>query len=184
MTWRRTSTYLDTLALADIKTYLRVTFNDDDALLASLIDTSLEYVKSYTQRPTLNTGYSDQYGEFSTFPDELVIGDTEPPMADPQVFYMDTGGVEQEVPNSQISYSYSLVTRAIVISVESPPDIQEDSFIRVDWAVTAVAPELAVEARRLLIANWYENREATVAGPNTVVQFGVNAILSPNSLVL
>lgn len=184
MTWRRSATFTDTLSLIDVKKYLRVNFTDDDGLILSLIDTSLEYVDSHVQRPSLATGYSDQYGEFSTFPTLLLVGGTEAPIAKPQMFYTDTGGTEVELAASEISYDYSQITRTISLSVENVPDIQADSFIRVNWSVNAVAPEIAIASRKLLIANWYENREASVAGANNELKFGINALLSPNSLVL
>lgn len=184
MTWRRIATASDTLTLPTVKQYLRVNFSEDDAQIFSLINTSLEYVDSWRQVPSLPTAYQDSYGPFEEMPNDWAVEDTEPPLTQPLIYYVDTVGATVQLPVGAYTYNYIQDCREITISVESPPDIQEDSLIRVDWSVAAVQAESAIEARKLLIGNWYENREASVMGNNTELNFGVNALLSLNSLVM
>jgi len=184
MTWRRTRSFTDTLTLEAIKQYLRVDFDDDDAFITEMITTSLMYVEQWRQKPSLDTDYTDQYGPFDQMPTSWGVEDTQPPTAQPVIEYVDIGGGSIILPTAEYTYDYIQDQRTITLQVDSPPDIQEQSLITVSWSVLAASPNLAIEGRKLLIANWYENREATVTGSNSPLEFGLNAVLSLDSLVM
>lgn len=183
MTWRRSSSSVDTLTLDEVKSYLRINYPQDDSLILQLIGASLDWVNNQKQRPTLPTDYVDSYGELDSFPALLKVEDTEIPIA-LQVFYFNPSGVEVELAASAFEFDYFPDYRLIEIKTENPPDIQENSLIRVVWSSNAISPDAAIAARKLMIANWYENREATVGGSNSELQFGVTALVSPDSLVI
>lgn len=185
MTWRRTSIFTDTMTLLDVKEYLRVNHGDDDPLISQLIAASLEKSSISVQKPVLDTQFTDLYGPISTFPTSQLVEDTEAPAGTPKVFYTDPGLVEQELPAANIIVVYVPWDRKFYLTFNAQPDIAPDTDLKVQWDVRAIAPESAIAARKLLIANWYENREASVTGTvNTELSFGVKALLSPHSLVM
>lgn len=186
MTWRRITTLSvpDSLTLDEVKDYLRINFSDDDSFITTLIAVSLEWVNTYTQRPILATDYSDEYGEFDTVPVQILVRETEAPLSKPTVSYTNNLSVETPYPPGDIKYDYCPVMRTITLDFDNRPDIQAESFIKVNWSVAAVAPDEARQSRLLVIANWYENREAVVTGSTSELQFGVKALLSGKSLVI
>ena len=184
MTWRRQSTYIDDLTLEQVKNYLRVNHFEDDDFILTLINVSLEWVTIQRQRPVLATSYTDSFGRFDDFPTELVVGNTEPPVIQPTVFYTNTSGTQVEYPAADVTYDYDSGTRQLCLEFATQPDIQADSLIQVNWAVNAVGPYAARDGRLLVIGNWYENREASVSGTSSELRFGVTALVSPDSLVI
>lgn len=183
MTWRRNSTSTDTLSLTTVKEYLKVNYNDEDEIINTLIDASLQMTSNIVQKAIFNTDYVDYYPNTGTVPQNIWVLQTDPPTAQPLVYYTNTSSIRTQYPAADIDYNYIEVERSIHIELTGAyPEVEEGSLIEVDWSVAGNSTDLVNNARIRLIAGWYEGREA-LTGNYTWVN-GVEALLSPVSLVM
>ena len=184
MTWQRTSTFSDTLTLNSVKEWLKVGYDDEDAQIELLIQASLDITGKMVQKALFDTSYTDLLDIGDTVPAEVLVFETDAPTAKPLVFYTSTAGVRTQYPEADIVYGYVPRQRSITLEMTGDlPDVQENSYLEVQWAVVGQAPSLTNAARLQLIADWFENREAS-RGSQYQVASGVASLLSPNSLVM
>ena len=185
MTWRRVSTFSDTLTLDTVKEWLKIGYNDEDTEINILIEASFTVVAKTIQKAIFDTAYTDFLliaGD--TVPAEDLILDTDPPVSKPLIFYTSAAGVRTQYPETDILYDYVPRQRTITLKMTGDlPTVQEDSFLEAQWNVLGQDPNLSNAARLLLIGDWFENREAN-KGSQFLVANGVSSLLSVNSLVM
>jgi uncharacterized phiE125 gp8 family phage protein len=172
------------VSLADAKGYLRVDHTADDALIASLIGAATDMVERATHRVLVRQTYR---WTLADFPSMRFRGDTMAPLelprspaveitaggsyaySMPRVQYFDTNGVLRTAVKD-VDYELDLGT--------NPPSLQlpPASFwpltqpgkakrVFIDFVAgysdtSAGVPELLRQAVLMLVAHWYEHREA------------------------
>jgi len=67
------------LVLADVKNFLKVSVNNDDAFIADLIQSAREEVEGYTGRSMVNKGYRQSLDSFPYFVDSMMSQMAYPP---------------------------------------------------------------------------------------------------------
>jgi hypothetical protein len=70
---------VEPVTLADMKNYMKVTYNDDDTLIQSLITTAREMVEGFTARSLVNKGYVQSLDAFPYFTDTVMSQMAFPP---------------------------------------------------------------------------------------------------------
>lgn len=152
--------------LADVKKHLRVPFSDDDTYISSLIDSAQYHIEGWNG--WLGRCFVSQVWEQNFECLDLSLKSPFPDLISAVVKYIDTNGDEQTIDNS----NYYTVDNGVVFkSTYSIPDTEVDNPepVTVEWTcgVTNVPPDVKL-AVKMLIAHWYENREAVVPNERRV----------------
>lgn len=183
----KTAPSVKPVSVDEVKANSRISGTDDDALVGSLIDAALSHVDGWggilgrcliNQVWTLKFACWPACGLPLAFPDVSAVA----------VKYFDSNGAEQ--PLSSAGYRLietdcgsalewvsgfalpSLAVRADAISVD----------VTAGYGATADDVPMAIRhAIKLLVAHWYENREASVIGATVAdLPFAVGALLAPH----
>lgn len=174
----------DVLALADVKAHLRVDHDDDDDLIGGLISAALAYVEGWrgvTGRALISQTWSESLPYFShKLP--LRLG---PVQSITSVTYFDLNEVSQTVPTG-VYRLHSAAGRGYLVQRDGqswPSAFSRDDAVTVTYvagygADADAVPADLLQGMRLLIAHWYENREAVVTGTiATSMPIAADAIL-------
>lgn len=176
--------------LADIKTYLRVDFADDDALISAFIIAAREYCESFQNRAYVTQTleitldqfpYRDWHPAMNSFPFYPMVTPTYhtsrhknsikllmPPIQSvTSVTYTDSTGLATVVdPTTYIVDTDSEPGRIVPVYGQQWPVVQLQPIngVRVryvaGYGVAANVPQAVKQAMQLLISHWYQNREA------------------------
>jgi uncharacterized phiE125 gp8 family phage protein len=185
------------LTLAEVRAHLRVTVADEDDLLASLIVAAREYAETFTHRAFLAQTWDLQLDGFpqcfSTLDGAGSIWVPKAPLVSvTSLSYVDTAGVTQVWPASNFTVDapvgpkarpgrltpayavYYPVTRRV-------PNAVTVRFVAGYGTAAAAVPASIKAAMKLLIGNWWINRDAAalVRASADVLPFGVDALLWP-----
>lgn len=185
---------VEPVTLAEVKEYLRVDSSTDDSLIAGLVSAAREHVERFTRRTLIYTPYRLT---LDNFPD----GDIELPRsvaiaaaanlvsgiayATPRVRYWDSDGNQQTMT---VDTDYELLLddnppRIVRLALESWPityagqrGAVEVDFIAGYGAAVNLIPPMLKQAVRMIVAHWYEHREA-VGSVGQEVPLAVDSIL-------
>ena len=174
------------LSLGDMKPHLRVDGNDEEALITSLIAAAVSFLDG--AQGILGRCLVTQTWEqkFCGFAPEIELAF--PGVQSVVVSYKDSDDALQTVPAS--SYELLLGSGRSVIRFRpsvSPPAVHADTALPVTitmvagYGAASAVPETAILGIKLLVAHWFENREAvTFASSFEELPFGVRALLVPH----
>lgn len=175
------------ITLNEAKTHLRVDGTAEDSLITGLIVAARQYVEATTHRAIMEQTWRMSIDEF---PDDRVIYLSAPPLITiDNVTYYDEIGTKQTL--STASYFVdgdSEPGRLVLSSTERWPATQERPNavtvqFKAGYGVAADVPQAIKHAILMLVAHWYEHREAVVIGTSstisTQVSFAVDALLTP-----
>ena len=165
------------LTLTDVKAYLRIDGDTEDALLASLISAAREYCESYQHRA---------YGEQTlrlTLPAIDAQASIELPRSKDLVEIKNISvnnnfGTKEIVDDYTISYSSINANLSLMVAVLADDDLC------IDYIVKGDCDQSTMMAMRLLVASWYENRLAVDSKSYNEVPFAVTALLNPGRVLL
>jgi len=172
------------LTLVQLKAQCRVDEDTDDILITSLQVAARQYIESRTAHILCGRAF---YLEASSFPsgyDPLVL-----PIGAVQsitdITYVDTAGAVQTWASNQYRTQTNLLQARIRPALNLyayPATATIDDAVRIavvaGYPNQAAVPEMAKHAIRLLVAHWYENREAVVNGTiSSDVKLTVEALL-------
>ncbi len=174
------------LTLAEAKAQARVetSFTDDDALLTSLITAARLECESRQSRALITQTWELL---LTGWPVEPRIRLPRPPLISVTwIKYLDTSGTEQTLDTSQYKVRTGttgpgIITPARNVTFPALSDEHDNITIRFDCGYGAAAdvPESTKQAMRLLIAHWYENREAVLTGTiSKEIEFAVDSLLA------
>jgi uncharacterized phiE125 gp8 family phage protein len=164
---------LEPLTLADAKAYLRVTIADDDDVLAALIVSARAHVEAQTRRALITQTWRlvrDDWpldGRIAVLPAPLAQvtaarvyrADATTQAIDPGVFVLDKAAAP-----AIVSFS------PFVLPLPGRPAAGIEIDVQVGYgAAPANVPAPLVQAIKLLVAHWYENRGLIAVGQNLVV---------------
>lgn len=152
------------ITTADMKTHLRVSHSDDDTYIDSLIVAARVYIEAQYDI-AINTQTIVEYFDdwMGTDGDSLVL--TVGPVASiTSVKYYDTDNAEQTLNAS--NYSADLVSRYARIKINTnasaPAVYERPSAIFVEYvAGTDATPSNIAHAMKLIVGDWYRDRERT-----------------------
>jgi hypothetical protein len=187
------------LTLEQAKNHLRVDFDDDDDLIASLLTSAREYVEEATHRICLPQTWqltSDHFPGFGMDGHPRHRGDGYPDLWDgiafklplgpvtsvPAIGYIDGNGVPQTLsPSQYVTDLTTLPPRVTPLYGQIwPVPRYQVGAVNVTFIAgygQANVPKKMLAAIRLLLSHWYEHREAAAAGDYKEVPLGVQALL-------
>ena len=158
---------VEPVSLVEAKRNLRVTFPDDDDQIKSFIKEAREQVESEAELQLINATWTLTLDYFPA-----VIELRKPPVSSiTSVSYIDTAGDSQTL--SSALYKLDDKSRpALLVPAfdQSWPSTRGEiaavtvTFVAGYGAAASSVPERAKRAMHLLIAHWYNNREAVVVG--------------------
>jgi len=180
---------IEPVTLADAKAFCRIENVDDDALVTSLIARARDYAERFTQRSLLQ-----QTLKLSLDQEDCATRNRFIRLRRPEILSIDsfTSYASDNTPTVFDPASYRISGDRLVLNDGYSFPVGTRCFdayeivYKAGYGATAdKVPPLMVEAISLLIAHWYENREAAgdpiVKGaedPNeTTIPFGVTQIL-------
>ena len=171
-------TDINIISLADLKTFLKVETTEDDALIQSMLSTARAYVEDYTG-VLCNNGQVDFYGEsFKDF--RFAAG---PVKSLTSVSYKTDATTYAVLASTGYAFSSKSIPQRL--EFYSPPSPYDKTLERVKvvtntgYNETAV-PVPLVQAMRLLVGHWYEQRTQVIVGTITAqVPLGIHALLNP-----
>ena len=185
---------VEPVSLAEAKLHMRVDLDDDDALIQKLIEAARRHTEDFTSRSLITQTWKltlDRFPEslllwrWDAWTCSNVIELPKPPLQSvTSVKYYDPDGVLQTLAASK--YLVDAVTepgRIAPVTGEFWPATQdrinavEIIYVAGYGAAAANVPAGLLAAIKLLLANWYENREATIAGSLNPVPLAVEALL-------
>jgi len=180
ITYYRATTPTDTtiISLTNLKNFLKVDTTEDDTLIQALLSTARAYVEDYTG-VLCNSSTVDFYAEsfkafkFSAGP-VTILGD---------VKYKTDNTTYATVATTSIAASFKSIPQRI--EFYSPPTPYANTLERIHVRTTAgytetAVPDPLVQAMRLLVGHWYEQRTQVIVGTITAqIPLGIHALLNP-----
>lgn len=169
------------VALADMKTYLRVDGTDADTLLSSLIRAGREYCEAFQNRAYITQTLELVLDEFPDMPLNL----PRPPLQSvSSIRYVDQSGVETVWdPSNYLVDPISEPGRIAFAHGKSWPSVtlQPVNAVRIQfvagYGAAAAVPESVKTAIKLFVAHRFENPETDI------VPDAVHALLWPERVV-
>jgi uncharacterized phiE125 gp8 family phage protein len=197
---RLTGPSVEPVTLDEAKAFARIDTGYDDALVTSLIVRAREHCEAITGRQFITATYGLLLDRFPTWcrPDVYrvterregtdIIVPRPPLLSVDSITYLDTAGASQTVATSDYVVStYDDPGRIALANGKTwPQTLEQINAVTVAYtagygaAATAV-PESIKQAMHMLVAHFYENREATasIATIPRELDFSVKAILRP-----
>lgn len=193
--------------LAMAKLWVRADADDQDSVIRELIRTAREECENLTGRATLTTTYQDSLDRFPITAVQLpptnlsplmpVVTDRwpyevapfsiclmrSPLIAISSIQYYDPEGTLQTLSSSEYTYDTTMEPgRVAPVDAWPATQLTRPGAVRITYtagyASKAVIPSPMLHAMRMLIAHWYEHREAVTTGASTKeIEHGVQALL-------
>lgn len=163
------------LTRVQIEEHLRVDSTDDATLIDLLIETSREWIESYTGHVFTA---ADKTFRFRSFGSRMVIS-SKPLNEVTAINYEDPDGVSQTYDNSRIVRQEVIPARNEVFPA-TDPETEIVVTANVGYEAEDPFPALLSQAQLLLIGHLYENREQVITGTiATELPFGIKTLLAP-----
>ena len=171
------------LTTVEAKQHLRVTGADEDALIDALISAATEHSEAILNRALITQTWDFKIDYFAP-----CIEMPLPPLQSvTSVKYIDTSGVEQIVDGSVYTVDTDSETGRVYLSynqswpsTRSIPHAVTIRFIAGYGNAGSDVPDSVKAAIKLMIGNWFENREQSIVGTvASELPMGVKALLSP-----
>ena len=173
---------VDPVSLTDAKHHLRVDISDDDDLITKLIGTATQHVESVTGLALIQQiwrHYRDSWPANRI----IELGPTPILSVDDVVIYDADGPPSSLAAANYVIDRHSRPARLQIIGSISGPGIAING-IEIDFtagfgqAGDDVPPPLR-QAILMLVAHWYEHREAVAVGGGAAVPSGFEALIAP-----
>lgn len=175
------------VSVSEAKLHLRVDGADEDTLISGLITAARQYVEDYTQRALITQTWRLLLDEF---PNGDTIHVPLPPLQSVNsVTYYDEDGALQTLPTTDYHVDPESAQGRVVLTdgkcwptTQTRPNAVTIEFVA-GYGDAASVPQAIKQAILLLVAHWYEHREAVVIGTSGNVAkeaaFAVDALLTP-----
>lgn len=165
------------VTLADARLHLRVTDTSEDTLIASLTTAAREYCEHYLQR---SIGSQTLELALDEFPEGAIELEHGPCISITSIKYIDTAGVEQTLAGAAYTLDdYSHKSWAVrAYGTEWPDTLEAANVVKARYVAGLAGTGTERAAMLLMLAQLYENREATVIGVSSQeLPLGVKALL-------
>jgi len=185
----------DPVLLADAKLHLRVDYSDDDALIASLVDSAVGMIDGpdgigYALQPQTWLMTLDGFNEYDYAArdargterwngrtDNRIRVPLRPVVSIDAVQYLDTDGNEQTLADENYRVSIQGGVGILTPVVAWPVPLDTPGAVRIEFTAGAGTPAALRAAILLMVGHLYENREA-VAQNMAEVPLAWNSIVS------
>lgn len=191
---------IEPVSLEEAKDHLRVSDACEDGLIVGLIQAAREYVERFTSRQLITATWAQKldafpacrlYNHYTKVPESDLIRLPKPPLQSvSSITYVDTAGVTQTLdPAKYIVDTTEEPARLAPAFGQSWPSTRQQlnavtiTFIA-GYGLDSLVPSGIRTAMKLLMSNWFENREATISG--TIIDevpMGVSALLWPYRVI-
>lgn len=180
-----TAPAVEPVSVSDAKLYCHVDQSVEDGLFASLITAARIYCEKRSKRTLITTAYRLDGYLFGSSTGSIRL-DKGPLIAVQSVKYYDTGGTQQTISSSNYRVDITPLYGEIVpidtyvwpVVQAQRPNAVEIAFTAGYGAAATDVPDTAKHAIKMLVANWYLNREPVVAGSMGVVPYAVDALIA------
>lgn len=163
------------VTLAEAKNHLRVEHTLDDALITRLITAARQHVENITGLAIGQQQWRAFFDDFYRL--ELA---RHPVIAIDAVRYIDPDGNAQVVPAADYQATETLPVEVVSAPGAQWPDVIDGAdAVTVDYTCGTAADLPVVQAVLLLLADMYENREASIIGVSHTPNPAVDALLAP-----
>jgi uncharacterized phiE125 gp8 family phage protein len=182
-----TAPAVEPVTLAQAKAHCRVDISEDDALISGLITAARMFIEGQTHRALITQTWDFTFDEFPCESLRLPMA----PVSDvTNISYVDTNGDTQTLLGSPALTDFRSVLNTdtpylVPLYDESWPDTRCQPNAVTVRAVCGygtarrIVPAPLSHALLLLVAHWYEHREAAALGGTSEVPFAVEALISP-----
>ena len=155
----------------NIKTHLHIDGTDDDDNLNAMIEAARKQVEIFLRRSLITQTWLLQ---LDCFPREIILPNP-PAIVVGSLKYIDTGGDQQLLDDSLYDVDYKAFKGSIIPAYQQrwPATRAFRNAVEVTYtagygtAATDV-PMPIIQAMKLIIGNWHEHREDTIAGTTIV----------------
>lgn len=171
------------VSLADMKLHLRIESDvtEDDTLITTLISAATTYAQDFQRRTFMTSALTESYDGFPCF-----FSVPLPPLISvTAIKYIDDNGDEQTLASDQYRVDTASepgrITEAYNTNWPSTRRITNSVVLTYSagYGDATTVPTTVKAAIKLLVGNWYENREATISGVNiSIVPIAVESLLS------
>lgn len=167
------------LTLDEAKAHLRVTFNDDDALIEGYIAAAREYAETHTRRQLCTATYVMRMATLPT-----LIELPNPPLASvTSITYVDLAGDTQTLSSSLYTVDpYSYPAKIVPAYNATYPAVRghvnDVTITYVCGTAAASVPVKAKQAILLLVGHFYEQREEVADARLAKVPTAAEALLN------
>lgn len=168
---------------ADLKTHLRVEHTAEDDLIDALRAAAADYIENFCSVKLgviTAQGYLDSFvASYIPYGPVTNVGSVE---------YKATDNASTYTALSSSSYFVDKDTQPARIDFYNVPSLGSYNFNAVKVTISLGylndPPEAFKHATRLLVAHWYENRQAEIVGTiSSAIKFGVDALLNPYRII-
>ncbi|KKM07694.1 hypothetical protein LCGC14_1731390 [marine sediment metagenome] len=190
--WRlelKTVPSIEPITTATAKSHLRVTVTDDDTLIDSLVKAAREYAETATRRALITQTWLLKADGFPSLSSDVIYVPLPPLASVTSITYVDTNGDTQTWAASKYDVSapkgeHAAHGRIALAFGETWPSTRKQiDAVTIEFKAgygdaASDVPEGIILAMKLLLAHWYDHREA-VAHAQTVVEvpLGAKALL-------
>ncbi|TCT02818.1 putative phiE125 gp8 family phage protein [Tepidamorphus gemmatus] len=173
------------VALADIKTFLKIEHDDDDALIGALIAAARLHVEAAVRRVLVSQGWRltlDAWPPPAGAGRQIDIP-LGPVLAIGSLAVLDPEGVAVPLDPAAWTADTAGIPARLLVRDAPPPGVPLGG-IRIDYTAgygdPAEVPAPLVQAVRLIAAHWYETREPVAfGGPANMVPETIAALIAP-----
>lgn len=173
---------MEPVTLEEMKQHLRVDFNEEDSLISSLISTARELCEDRQGRSYLPQKWRITFDELPSMP---LLLPRPPLLAIHRFMIRDNAGKVEEIDPASITVD--TYTEPGRIYVNYPAHLPENISLSplspviieyvAGWEKPQDIEEKVKQAIKLLVAYWYENREAASDKLPKQIEFSVAALL-------
>ncbi len=190
--WRlelKTAPASEPISTATAKSHLRVTVADDDTLIDSLVKAAREYAETSTRRALITQTWLLKADDFPSLSSDVIHVPLPPLASVTSITYVDTNGDTQTWAATNYDVSapkgeHALHGRIALAFGKTWPSTREQiDAVTIEFKAgygdgASDVPQGIILAMLLLLAHWYDHREA-VAHAQTVIEvpLGAKALL-------
>lgn len=161
------------ITVAEVKLYLRVDTDADDALISAMITAARETVELYTSRALVTQTITQKMDCFPVFGFQLSM---HPVQSITSITYKDSNGDSQTIsPNVYMLDDYSLPNAVVLKNGQSWPGVYSETnavtVVYVAGEADTATPKAIEQAMLLTIADFYENRTNYVKRLPTAAEY-------------
>jgi uncharacterized phiE125 gp8 family phage protein len=160
------------VALSDMKLFLRVDSSDEDDLITSLITAATATVQTCTNRQFVNASYTWNIDVLPVLDTGILYVPVNPLVSVTSFKYYDTDGDQQTWDSANyVVDTNSIKGRVYLASDISWPDTESrydavEIIFEAGYSADATSvPDEAIQAIKMLVGHWFENRQSVQTGP-------------------
>ncbi|MBV1702643.1 MAG: head-tail connector protein [Hyphomicrobiales bacterium] len=170
------------LQLADVKAWLKIDFADDDAMIAALIPAARMVVETHTRRKLLTQTWRLVLDHWPQ--DNMVILPLAPFQSIAAITVFDASNQGQSLSASLYFLDNSPDAARMLFAIAPPAPQRQIAGINIDvvagyGAGADSVPQPILQAMRMLIAHWYEDRGDGASVSGARLPAVVAALLDP-----